>query len=288
MSSTTKRLRLRRADACAVCALDLVSGDEAVWDRQARTVTCLVCASNPYDEPAATAPAVLQPEPPEGELPDIQLSDPGASLEREYAKRVAARDQRVRERHPRLGGFLLAVTSEPASTRVFSQGAEGERRVAARLEKGCDEVLFLHNRRLGPTARSGDIDHLAVAPSGVWVIDAKHYPGAKVDVDISGGLFGRPRQEKLLVRGRDRTSLVAGLARQYEAVSAALASYAAPVRAMFCFVGAELPWLRVPEVNGFAVHDIAGARKQLRVDGPLATATRRDIWETLARSFELA
>ncbi|MEZ5193697.1 MAG: nuclease-related domain-containing protein [Nocardioides sp.] len=194
----------------------------------------------------------------------------------------------MRERHPRLGGFLLAVTSEPASTRVFAQGAEGERRVAAKLEQGCTDVLFLHNRRLGPTSRSGDLDHLAVAPSGVWVIDAKHYPGAKVGVEISGGLFGRPRREKLVVGGRDRTSLVAGLTRQHEAVSAALASYDVPVRATFCFVGADLPWLRVPEVNGFAVRDIAGVRKQLRADGPLDAEARQEIWEALARAFARA
>ncbi|MEZ5095654.1 MAG: nuclease-related domain-containing protein [Nocardioides sp.] len=245
--------------------------------RTSRTTTCLACAAG-----CSHRAAVARPRP-----ADVQL-DPGASLEREYAKRVAARDQRVRERHPRLGGFLLAVTSEPASTRVFAQGAEGERRVAAKLEQGCTDVLFLHNRRLGPTSRSGDLDHLAVAPSGVWVIDAKHYPGAKVGVEISGGLFGRPRREKLVVGGRDRTSLVAGLTRQHEAVSAALASYDVPVRATFCFVGADLPWLRVPEVNGFAVRDIAGVRKQLRADGPLDAEARQEIWEALARAFARA
>ena len=273
MAATLKRLRLRRADSCAECAVALAVGDEAVWDRQARTVTCLACAE-PDVVPDASPPA-----------PEIVLSAPGASLEREYAKRVAARDARVRERHPRIGGFLLAVTSEPTSTQVFAQGAEGERRLAAKLEKGCDDVLFLHNRRRGPGARSGDIDHLAVAPSGVWVIDAKHYPGAKVDVAISGGFLGRPRVEKLVVRGRDSGKLVASLTRQHEAVSAALASYDVPVRAMFCFIGADLPWLRVPEIQGYAVRGISDTRKQLRVDGPLDAAARQEIWETLARAF---
>ncbi len=274
-ATTTKQLRLRRADSCIACGTNLAVGDQAVWDKALRTITCLACLdARAHDEAEAS------PVPPE-----IQLSDPGASLEREYAKRVAARDQRVRERHPRIGGFLLAVSEEPASTRVFAQGAEGERRLAAKLEKGCDQALFLHNRRLGPGARSGDIDHLAVVPSGVWVIDAKHYPGAKVDVEVTGGIFGRTRREKLVVRGRDRTSLVTSLAKQHEAVSAALASYDVRVRALFCFVGAELPWLRVPTIQGFEVREIADTRKQLRVDGPLAGAMRQEIWEVLGRAF---
>ena len=64
----------------------------------------------------------------------------------------------------------------------FAKGAEGERLVARMLEEKCPDVLFLHNRQRGSRARDGDIDHIAVAPSGVHVIDAKHYEGAKVDV----------------------------------------------------------------------------------------------------------
>lgn len=279
MASSLKRLKLRRPDICAGCATDLAVGAEACWDRQARVTRCLACVKG------TTAVALEPGVTPERGHTEIQLSAPGASLEREYAKRVAARDQRVRERHPRIGGLLLALTDEPASTRVFAQGAEGERRLAAKLEKGCDDVLFLHNRRLGPGARSGDIDHLAIAPSGVWVIDAKHYPGAKVDVEVSGGFFGRPRVEKLVVRGRDRTSLVESLARQRQAVGAALASYDVPVRAMFCFIGAELPWLRVPEIQGYAVRGVSDTRKQLRAEGALDITARQEIWETLARAF---
>ena len=47
-------------------------------------------------------------------------------------------------------------------------GAEGEERVARDLEKRCgSDVVFLHDRRV-PRSRA-NIDHLLVAPSGVWV-----------------------------------------------------------------------------------------------------------------------
>ena len=219
------------------------------------------------------------------DLAPIELSEPGASLAREYERRTAARERRVRERHPRIGGLLLAMTSEPASTEAFARGAEGERRVAKELERKCgDRALFLHNRRRGAGPRSGDIDHLAVAASGVWVIDAKHYRGAKVEVRRTGG--GRtPVTEQLVIRGRDRTVLVASMVKQIEAVREALADPEVLVRGMFCFVGAQLPWLRVPTIQGFALRETIDTIKQLRVEGPYDAGRRQEIWETLARNL---
>ena len=63
----------------------------------------------------------------------VDVGDPGSSLQAEYERRSAARESRVRASHPRIGGLLLAVFNEPATTTAFSKGAVGERRVAARL-----------------------------------------------------------------------------------------------------------------------------------------------------------
>ena len=54
-----------------------------------------------------------------------------------------------------------------------------------------------------------NIDHLVVAASGVWVVDAKTHTGT-LEVRRSGGLFS-PRVEALYIRGRDQTKLVHGL-----------------------------------------------------------------------------
>src|SRR5205085_1810838 len=83
----------------------------------------------------------------------------------------------VRDAHPRIGSFILAVTSEPQSTRAWASGAAGERRVAERLAVlAGEDVLLLHDRRI-PGTRA-NIDHLAVGPAGVYVIDAKRYRDA--------------------------------------------------------------------------------------------------------------
>ena len=57
---------------------------------------------------------------------------------------------------------------------------------------------------------------------------------------------------------------------------------------LLCFIDAELPWLRVPEIQGYAIRGISDTRKQLRVDGPIDLARRQALWESLARTFEPA
>ena len=76
--------------------------------------------------------------------------------------------------------------------------------------------MILHNRRM--PGDQGDIDHIAIAPTGVFVIDAKAIQGG---VEICRPWFGQP---KLLVGGRDRTRFIDGLGRQVAAVHKALAA----------------------------------------------------------------
>lgn len=59
---------------------------------------------------------------------------------------------------------------------MWARGAGGEERVAQLLAKHLDpSVVVLHDRAI---ARSrANIDHIAIAGSGVWVIDAKRYKG---------------------------------------------------------------------------------------------------------------
>ena len=202
-----KVLALRRSDACSSCGIALQPGEQAVWDASARLIRCLVCHSAGSAPVAAGAAATAVP---------VQTTAPtgGASAQREYDKRSTKREERIRTAHPRLGRLLLALSEEPASTRVWAQGAAGERAVAAALsDLTGDHITALHDRRMrrpdGSLSRA-NIDHIAVAPNGVWVIDAKTHQGA-LEVRRSGG-FLSPRVEALYVGGRDRTALVTGSA----------------------------------------------------------------------------
>lgn len=190
----------------------------------------------------------------------------------------------MRERHPVVGGFLLAAGQSPVRERNWATGAAGEEMVAAVLERRCrDEVVLLHDRAR-PRSRA-NIDHLAVAPTGIWVIDTKRYRGKKVRVRRP--LFGEP---KLTIGGRDQSKLVAGLASQVELVSKAAARVApeVAVHGAFCFVDADLPLLGTPTIAGFPVLGRRGLTRRLNADGPVSRERIEQIADELARGFPSA
>ncbi len=107
-----------------------------------------------------------------------------------------------------------------------------------------------------------------LAPSGVWVVDAKTHRG-RLEVRRTGGLVA-PRVEQLLINGRDQTRLVDGVSRQIDAVRAALADESpdGPVRGALCFVGTELPWID-EDIADVPLRGRRGMPKLLRRPGPI-------------------
>jgi hypothetical protein len=92
-------------------------------------------------------------------------------------------------------------------------------------------ILTLHDRKI--PGSSANIDHIVVAPSGVWVIDAKNYTGR---VERRGWFNGDVR---LYVDGKNRTKLAAAMERQVEVVRHALGTHDIQIRAVLCFTGGE-------------------------------------------------
>ncbi|GAA0629180.1 hypothetical protein GCM10009547_36010 [Sporichthya brevicatena] len=209
-------------------------------------------------------------------------SPAGASARREYDRRRAQREDHARARFPRIGGLLLALNEEPTSTRVWDQGAKGEEAVGAVLD-GIADVLVLHDRRLNGGSRA-NIDHLVVAASGVWVVDTKTHKG-DLEVRRLGGVF-RPREDRLLINGRDRTSLIEGLQRQVETVQRALitAQLDVPVHGALCFVGTTLPWTD-KAIDGIPLIGRRGLRKAVQRRGDLDAAARASVAALLDSRF---
>jgi len=228
-----KRIKVRRADRCAGCGVELAVGAEVWWDAGPKAVWCLACGEAPADEQA------------------------GGSARREYERRTererARQEQLISEdrawreatieRRPVLGRIATGLTAKPTigpekqSTTAWKVGAEGEERVAEVL-RDVPGIEVLHDRRV-PGSRA-NIDHLVVGPAGVFVIDAKKYKaGSIVEVRDVGGIF-RP-DRRLYVAGRNRTKLVEGVRGQFDVVRAALAPELGdvPVRGVLCFVGAN-------------------------------------------------
>jgi hypothetical protein len=160
---------------------------------------------------------------------------PGASARREYERRRARDEARLRENWGALGGLAVALTPERQSTRAWGAGAIGEERVGKLLDQVAGpHVAVLHDRRI-PNSRA-NIDHLVVTGDAVWVIDTKRYKG-RPQLRIEGGLF-RPRREYLIVGSRDQTKLLDAVNRQVEIVQDVVD---VPVLGVLCFVDAEWP-----------------------------------------------
>jgi hypothetical protein len=223
-------MRLRYAGTCRLCAASLPAGTQAIYESETKTVRCLECAT----EGPENAPPEL--EPPADESWSIDSGVAGSSARREYERRKAKDEEKLREKWGRFGGLAVALSDERQPTKAWDRGAVGEERLGARLNALAGPGLaVLHDRRI-PGSKA-NIDHIAITPGGIWVIDAKRYKG-RPELKIEGGIF-RPRVEKLLVGRRDCTKLVDGVHKQVDIVRD-LVRYV-PVAGALCFVDADWP-----------------------------------------------
>lgn len=287
-----KSMRLRYAGHCRECGLALPAGTTAVYDRESKTVICQECSTFSESPAQVREQMVGDTEAASTSAPKADVASEvfrgvaGASARRENERRKAKREDRVRNAHPVIGGFLLAMTDDPQSTRAWATGARGEELLGQRLDGLAGRGLHvLHDRRVGSRA---NIDHIAVGPSGVFVIDAKRYKEKRPSLRVEGGII-RARTEKLMVGSRDRTSLVDGVLHQVVAVESALMKAgigATPVRGMLCFVEADWPIIG----GSFTVAgvDVLWPKKAADVmlkPGVLDDASAKSIHRVLASAF---
>jgi hypothetical protein len=180
-------------------------------------------------DPAVEAPALE-------DAPAQESGAAGSSARREYERRKAKDEQRLREKWGKLGGIAVALSEEKQTTKAWATGAVGEERLGARLESlVSDGIAVLHDRRIPGT--KANIDHIAITAAEIWVIDAKRYKG-RPELKIEGGLL-RPRVEKVLVGRRDCTKLVDGVLKQVALVQDVVGDV--PVTGALCFVEADWP-----------------------------------------------
>ncbi|MDP3966718.1 MAG: nuclease-related domain-containing protein [Nocardioides sp.] len=238
-SKSGKRMKLRYAGTCRLCGAEFAAKTEAIYERETKTVRCLECvASGQLDAEEVSAAddlaAVLEVE---VSLP-LAAGAAGASARREYERRKARDDARLREKWGRFGGIAAAFADEKQSTNAWERGAVGEEKLGARLDGlAGDDLAVLHDRGI-PGSRA-NIDHLAITRSGIWVIDAKRYKG-RPELKVEGGIL-RPRSEKVLVGRRDCTKLVDGVLKQVDLVRAVVGDV--PVTGALCFVESDWPMI---------------------------------------------
>lgn len=285
---TGKLMNIRRAGSCADCGAELPAGTSAYWVATERVVRCVECGgSATVDSVTATpaepmAPIAVAPSPAADR--DIAGGSALHEYDRRSTKERAKKEQKVaedaewraaiREERPVLGRIAAALTPKPVitpesqSTKAWKVGAEGEQRVAEVLATARG-VEVLHDR-LEPGRGNGNIDHIVVGPSGVFVIDAKKYTGG-LEVRNVGGFF--KVDLRLYVNNRDRTSTVESVLHQVESVRAALVDLypAVPVAGLLCFINAEWGWrAKQKNVKGVTVLWPLALPDHVSTDGPYA------------------
>lgn len=225
-------IKLRHRGTCSECGKELLPKTDVVWNRDAHTATCVGCEAPVMPEiptkiKFSSDRAPLEPARPANSVP-------GGSAQAEYERRHAKRNARVDEKWGRLAGLVKFLSDDPQSTQAWARGAEGERRLASHMERELgDKAVFLHDRKYG----RANLDHLVIASSGIWIVDAKSYTG-RVEYRNVGGWLG-PADNRIYVGGRDKTRLATSLGWQVEAVQEALGELDVVLHPVLCFVNGE-------------------------------------------------
>lgn len=186
-----RELTLRYAATCSVCQAALAPRARAIWDRATKTARCVKCSV-----PAQAAPpAVEGPDP----VPAVDFGVAGASAQRLFDTKEARRKERLRRdwwvlaimavAGAVVGGVLahrlhtsvalwavvggalpvLDLIRRPQHIDAWRSGAAGERAVGKMLDGlRVEGVVAIHDRRV--PGRRTNIDHIVVAPTGIFVV----------------------------------------------------------------------------------------------------------------------
>jgi len=173
-----------------------------------------------------------------GEQQQWAVSPAGGSAQAEFERRRTRNRKRIRRQWPYALAFgvvvcaivfagVQAVTDQPvlavtvavalafmqavgffqfSIVRAWGVGAEGERRTAAFLEPLRDEgFVILHDRKV--PGWGGNLDHVAIGPTGLWAIETKSLAGK---VMIRGDVLriGGHRRDKIIDQVRQEATIV--------------------------------------------------------------------------------
>lgn len=230
-TESTEPRKLRHPDKCRVCGIDIPARTFAILERSTKTVRCVACPTT------TLAPHELVLEPPTAptRAPAALISRAGASARREYERRRANDQERLRTRFGRLGSLAVALASDRQSTDAWRKGAIGEERLGSKLDSLAPQgISVLHDRGI-PKSRA-NIDHLVVTSTGIWVVDAKRYQGRP---ELTPKRTPDGPRLALTIGKRDCTKLVDGVLWQRDHVQAAIPDV--PVTAALCFIDADWP-----------------------------------------------
>ncbi len=243
---------VRNVEPCCSCGEQIPPGAQAWWDAASRQFECGACRPH--------------------------VSHAGASAQRIGERRFANRGRDTRDKHRIVGGLLMATRERPQHEQSWFTGADGERRMAKMLDGlAARNVVAVHDRSVHGSR--ANIDHIAVARGGVYVIDTKSYRGKLVERRTP--FLGRP---ELWAGGRNQTRLVAGMAKQVSTVRDAV-GFGVPVKPIVCFIDAKWPRFgRSFDIEGVGVCGPEVLRRALTRSGPLSAEAIGESYRAILRT----
>jgi hypothetical protein len=178
--------------------------------------------------------------------PPVDPGIAGQSARREHERQQTRLEAERKARWgDRVGGWVNRFADEPQSIRAWAIGAKGEELLGAALAK-VPGLIVLNDRKVKGT--KGNIDHIAIAPAGVFVIDAKQRSGF-IEVVDKGSFFRSDL--RLTIGGRNESKLSADMGWQVKSVTSALIESGVdplpPIAAVLCFIDPSWPIFRRPK-----------------------------------------
>jgi len=282
--SSWRPLSLKKAGHCAVCGVRIEVAQKALWNPAEHKIKCLTHSDSDRAQ-VFDADQFNSATPPTENETEMNLGVPGGSAKAQADRRIKQRQDRVNERFPKAGKYLLKIFPEPQSTRAWQAGAEGEIGAGKELAKLASIYGFkvLHDRLI--PGKKANIDHIAITKSGIFIIDAKNYTGLIRIVDNSG-LLDEPNP-KHYVGNRNCTHLVHGMHYQIDVVKRALAGHSVemPVTGVLAFYNGEWEFLSslMPQevVQGVLINN-KGIEKILNKPGNFSDAEIDGVTKILA------
>ena len=134
-----------------------------------------------------------------------------------------------------IGGSSTLRWASKGNRRNRRKGAAGEYLIDVRLHRDLTDGEIILNDRRVPVG-SGNIDHIVVATSGIWIIDTKFWDG-KIEYKGRSGFFDA--NERLFFNGEDCTYLADEIYAQVIPIAELLNDRSVPINPAIVFADAD-------------------------------------------------
>jgi hypothetical protein len=175
-----------------------------------------------------------------------------------YMNAGAGADEQSRRHEKKIADLEAQLEAERRRKAAWAAGAEGERRVGAALEALGPAWRIVHDVHW-PGRPKANLDHVAVGPTGIWVVDAKNWTGRVTTTDGVLRQDGYRRNECTDAAERAAAAVAALLEPQHRML----------VRPVICLAGSGADLAAVPSTSSTAVVGLAN------LSGLLATGEER-------------